>query len=327
MAKFFTPKIWFLAALFVSGSQISASAESPGIVIEHDGVLEHDWLRSAKRIVFLGDSITHAGHYICHLETQFRLQHSGKAPEMINLGLQSETCSGLSEPDHPFPRPDVHERLQRALEKTKPDVVVACYGMNDGIYSPFGETRFAAYQHGINRLIEKVQASGAKLILMTPPAFDPLPLRKQGKLLPLGSKKYSWFAIYAGYDDVLARYAQWIMQQADRVDMVIDLHTPMNAYLRKKQATDADFTLSPDGVHLNEEGHQVLSTAILSAWGMGEPLRMPPKMLKLVEQRQRLLHLAWLSHVRHLRPDVEPGLPLEEAGCKAEEIERLIQSF
>src|SRR5205823_282816 len=99
----------------------------------------------------------------------------------------------LSEPDHPFPRPDVHERLERVLAKTKPDIVVAAYGMNDGIYYPFSKFRFVAYQQGINKLIDKVKAAGAKLVLLTPSMFDPLPLKKSGKLLPKGEKKYAWF--------------------------------------------------------------------------------------------------------------------------------------
>ena len=66
---------------------------------------------TAKRILFMGDSITHAGHYIALIETQLRM-NGQVVPEMINLGLPSETACGLSEPDHPFPRPDVHERLE-----------------------------------------------------------------------------------------------------------------------------------------------------------------------------------------------------------------------
>src|SRR5579872_6429319 len=66
-------------------------------------------LESAHRVVFLGDSITHAGGYVALIEAQLRLQNPGHVPEIINLGLPSETCSGLSEPEHPFPRPDVHE--------------------------------------------------------------------------------------------------------------------------------------------------------------------------------------------------------------------------
>ncbi|NOY43627.1 MAG: SGNH/GDSL hydrolase family protein [Planctomycetes bacterium] len=313
MTNFQNTSIWFLVvALFVHGSAISVNAEPPG------------FLKSAERIVFLGDSITYAGHYVSQLETQFRLRRSGRSPEMINLGLPSETCSGLSEPDHPYPRPNIHERLQRALDKTKPDVVVACYGMNDGIYYPFSKQRFATYQDGINRLIKTVRASDARIILLTPPAFDPLPQLKQGKLQPVDAEKYAWFSIYEGYDEVMERYAKWIMQQANQVDMVIDLHTPMNAYLKKRRTADPDFTFSPDGIHANEEGHQVISAAILSAWGMGEPHQPPPTMLALVENRQRLLRDAWLSHVRHLRPDVQAGLPLEEAKRKAKEIESSI---
>lgn len=58
---------------------------------------------------------------------------------LLNLGLSSETASGLSEPTHPFPRPDVKTRIDRISEKTKPDVEFICYGMNDGIYHPQSE--------------------------------------------------------------------------------------------------------------------------------------------------------------------------------------------
>ena len=283
-------------------------------------------LSSRKKILFLGDSITAAGHYIAFLEAQVRLDDPKSVPQLINLGLPSETCSGLSEPDHPFPRPDVHERLDRALEKVKPDVVFACYGMNDGIYYPFSKERFAAYQDGINRLIKKVKAHGAKLVLMTPPAFDPLPLKKKGKLLPAGADKYAWFSIYEGYDDVLKRYAAWIMEQRGRVDLVIDLHTPVNAYVAKKRKSDPDFTMSPDGVHVNGEGHRVLARAILAALGIEEHAS-DAALANLVEQRQRLLHDAWLSYVGHKRPGMKPGLPLDEAKAAAEKLDKQISSL
>ena len=72
----------------------------------------------SKRVVFLGDSITHAGGFIVYLEAELIARGLEPRPEMINLGLPSETCSGLSEPIHPFPRPNVHERLDRALART-----------------------------------------------------------------------------------------------------------------------------------------------------------------------------------------------------------------
>lgn len=279
---------------------------------------------TAKRILFLGDSITHAGGYVSWIETQLRLQGVQPLPELINIGLGSETCSGLSEPDHPFPRPDVHDRLQRALAKVKPDVVVACYGMNDGIYHPFSEERFEAYQDGINRLISTVHDAGAKLILMTPPPFDPVPLRGTGKLKPAGADRYAYFAIYENYDDVLRRYAKWIMQQNDRVEMVIDLHTPFVDVLKQTRTRDPQFTLSPDGIHPNAAGHRLLGEAILQAWGVPSTTEPDPELLKLVTQRMKLLHDAWLTHVGHKRPGVKPGLPLDTATTKAAELERRI---
>ena len=274
----------------------------------------------AKRILFLGDSITHAGHYISLIEAHVLQQHDQPAPEMINLGLPSETCSGLSEPEHPFPRPNVHERIDRALDKLKPDVVVACYGMNDGIYYPFAEDRFAAYQAGVNGIIKKTHDSGAKLILMTPPAFDPLPLRKKNKLLPAGAKEYSWKQIYEDYDDVLRRYAHWVMQQRDRVAMVIDLHGPVTRYVAEKRQSDSQFTMSPDGVHVNQEGHAVLADAILDAWGAKNRSQPDAELLNLVSRRQKLMHNAWLSEVGHKRPGVKPGKPIVEAKGEAADL-------
>ena len=91
---------------------------------------------SASRIVFLGDSITHSGQYIEFVETVL-LANTDKHYEILDLGLSSETVSGLSEEGHAggkFPRPDLHERLDRVLATTKPELVIACYGMNCGIY-------------------------------------------------------------------------------------------------------------------------------------------------------------------------------------------------
>src|SRR6188768_1324030 len=91
-----------------------------------------DLLRDKSRVVFLGDSNTFVGRFIAYLEAYQRIHNSDCKTEFINLGLPSETVSGLSEPDHPYPRPNVHDRVDKALELTKPDVVVICYGMNDG---------------------------------------------------------------------------------------------------------------------------------------------------------------------------------------------------
>ncbi len=275
----------------------------------------------ARRILFLGDSITAAGGFVNMIELQLRLHGVESLPEMVNAGLPSETCTGLSEPDHPFPRPDVHERLDRALAAAKPDVVVACYGMNDGIYFPFSEERFQKYQEGINRLIEKVHASGAKLVLMTPPPFDAMPLKAAGKLLPAGQEKYAWFAVYENYDQVIQKYGQWLLAQKDRSEMVIDLYTPSMDFWKQQREKDPDFTVAPDGVHCNSEGHRTIAEAILKAWGVESWRPVSSEMLQLANQKGTILHDSWLSRIGHKRPGTAEGLPLEKALEKAAEID------
>lgn len=106
---------------------------------------------SVKKIVFLGNSITYSGQYVDYVETYLRLSYPDREWDFINIGLPSETVSGLSEEGHAdgkFPRPDLHERLDRVLNELKPDLIFANYGMNDGIYLPFDEERFKAYQLG-----------------------------------------------------------------------------------------------------------------------------------------------------------------------------------
>lgn len=266
------------------------------------------------KVLFLGDSITNAGHYISLIETE--LLREGRDPasfELINLGLSSEGVTGLTEPKHPFPRPNLQERLDRVLEKANPDLVFACYGMNDGIYHPFSEERFAAYQKGINTLIEKVNATGAPLILLTPPPFDPLPLRTSGKLQPAGAPAYNWVEVYENYDtEVLARYSDWILAQKDRVAAVIDLRTPILDAVNERRKSDPTYTLSTDGVHLNAEGHKLIAKGIFSALGRDPTVfdTLDPAALAKVHARQTILHDAWLTHVGHLRPQTKVGLPL-----------------
>ena len=218
--------------------------------------------------------------------------------------------SGLSEEGHAggqFPRPDLHERLARVLARTKPDVVIACYGMNDGIYLPYSDERFQKFKDGILWLRQQVSESGAKLIHMTPPTFDEL---KGG---------------HPGYSQTLDRYAEWLMAQRAAGWDVIDLHGPMNRYLSEHRKLDPDFFLAGDGVHANEIGHWIMARQLLLHLGAKDltdvdsakaMLATHPDgegLLKLVEQRQRTLKDAWLTATGHQRPGMSKGLPLDQA--------------
>jgi lysophospholipase L1-like esterase len=285
---------------------------------------------AVNRIVFLGDSITFSGGFIVQIEAAVLAQHPDRQIEFLNLGLPSETVSGLSEPGHAggqFPRPDLHERLQRVLDATRPDLVVACYGMNDGIYYPFSEERFARFRDGIERLRTAVESTGAKLIHLTPAVFDPLPIAD--RLLPEGLAAYP--QPYAGYDEVLGKYSEWLLSRRAAGWEVLDVHASVRRALEVRRRSDAHFTYAKDGVHPNEAGQVEIARPLALAWGLrlptpdagqtaapgpGEPStqsEVTEDVLELVRRKQDVLKLAWLSATRHLRPGIADGLPLEEA--------------
>jgi lysophospholipase L1-like esterase len=222
-------------------------------------------LANVNRIVFLGDSITYGGQYVDYVNAYLVTRYPDRKIELLDLGLPSETVSGLSEPGHAggkFPRPCLHERLARLLPKAKADLYVACYGMNDGIYHPLGDERFKAFQDGIRRMADAVTAAKARLLILTPPTFDPLPLK--GRTLPAGLDVYP--KPYEKYDDVLARYGEWLLEQRAKGWAVADIHGPMARHLAERRKEKPGFILAGDGVHANATGHMLMAEAVLDAW-------------------------------------------------------------
>lgn len=276
---------------------------------------------NVKRILFLGNSITYKGQYVAYIEAYLALRYPEKQFEFINVGLPSETVSGLSEPNHAdgrFARPDLHERLKRILQQTKPDLVFACYGMNDGIYLPFDESRFQKFKQGINWLHNQVSKSGAAIIHLAPPLFDK----------PNGQ----------AYANVLAIYTEWLVScRYTKQWNVIDIHWPMKKHLENKRQVDANFVYAPDGVHPNETGHWMMAKQILLFLGESQVAKYEDavssisefpngaSVLKLIEERQTILKDAWLTAIGHKRPEMKIGLPLQEAQQKANEITLQLQ--
>ena len=215
-----------------------------------------------RKILFLGDSNTYAGLYIVYLEGYLRTRFPDEPWELLNLGLPSETVSGLSEPDHPYPRPDVHERVDRALARTRPDIVFVCYGMNDGIYYPFSDERLAQYKLGIESLVKKIEKTGARAVLMSPAPFDGAPIAKN--LLPANAPKFSWMKPYEKYDaDVLRKYSDYLLEWRKKDYLVIDAHAAMHRFLKAMRAKEPAYKVSGDGIHPNPTGHAVIAFEIL----------------------------------------------------------------
>jgi len=215
------------------------------------------------RIVCLGDSITWAGHWVDLLASLIAVRRPATPVEVLNLGLPSETVSGLSEDGHAggaFPRPVLRERLGRVLERTRPDSVIACYGMNDGIYLPFDSARFTAYRKGIDGLERAVRDAGARFHLLTPPVFD----QRRGAA-----------GASFDYDTVLDRYAHWLRSR--RGTRAVDTRTGILRHLAIRRRTNPEAHLAPDGVHLLPFGHWFVAEGAFKALALpaaAEPVEL-----------------------------------------------------
>ena len=270
-------------------------------------------LLAAKRVAILGDSVTHGGAWVADLTAW--MERQGTGAEVINVGLPSETVSGLSEEGHAggkFPRPDLAERLDRVLRLVRPDVVIACYGMNCGIYQPLDESRFAKFREGIQRLHDAAEKSGATIIHLTPPVYDQRP-DKPG---PAGT---------VDYDAVLDAYSQWLLSKRADGWKVIDVHGPMRKWLAAKREQEPTAVFSPDAVHPNDAGHWAICRAVLAGLGdersaaADSPTALTA-FLPEVTARMKLLRDAYLAAAGHVRPGMAPGLPIGEAEAKARDI-------
>ena len=265
-------------------------------------------MMAEERVLILGDSITYGGGWATRVEARLRSAPTFAEAAIVNLGLPSETVSGLSEPNHAdgkFPRPDLHERLARVLTAFKPTLVLSCYGMNDGIYLPLDATRQAAFAQGYGKLHQAVLALGARHIAITPPLFDAD--HPPGK---------------ARYDEVLDAQAAWLTEQRTAGWEVIDPRPALRAAVAATKQADSTFVYAKDTVHPGEIGHRLFAEALLPDLGrvlaLPEPV-MPisPAALAILRKRHDLLKDAWLTATGHRRPGMTVGVPLPKAEADA----------
>lgn len=277
----------------------------------------------ATKILFLGNSITYSGQYISYIEAYLTLKHPERKIEFINVGLPSETVSGLSEPNHAqgkFPRPNLKERLHRILSKVKPNLVFANYGINDGIYLPYDDERFQKFKDGILYMHDEVIKTGASIIHLTPPVYD-------GPNAEV-------------YDNVMDIYSYWLLSRRFTLDWkIIDIHAPMKKQLQNHRIHIPKFTFAADGVHPNKEGHWVMAQQVLlslgeknaSMYGTIEEaiasFENGENVLALIEKKQAITKDAWLSVIGHERPGMAQGMSLKEMQLEKNQLEKQLEKL
>lgn len=212
-------------------------------------------LRKGLTIACLGDSITATKDgYVQLLQDYVDTNHPDLDLTFLNWGKSSETITGLTEKDHPGPRPYLFDRLNDLWENIPVDIVFFCYGINCGIYGKPSPALFDSYTIGIYSFLEKVKQKGAKTVLLTPPPLI-LEAVTDDKITP--QTDFGYKKPYPQYqEEVLQEFSKIIMRiKHDTLLGTIDIHTPL---LNHK-----DKCYSEDPIHPNKNGHQLITNTIV----------------------------------------------------------------
>lgn len=262
------------------------------------------------RIALLGDSIPYSGQWPALVESALRQAPAYRNAEIVSMALPSETVSGLSEPGHAggaFPRPCLHDRLDSILSKYRPTLVIACYGMNDGMMQPFSESNFQAFKTGMERLKQRVEKAGAEFIAITPPLYMADTPEKDA----------------ARYNQVLDTYAAWLVNRKKDGWKVADMRPELIRQIREAKKRNPQFVYAGDGVHPGQEGHFMIARAV---WPPLASILQAPSRIRFPEgdnfrkalERHNLYKLAWLTETGHQRPGIPTGVPVSVLPCLRE---------
>jgi lysophospholipase L1-like esterase len=210
-------------------------------------------LKDGDCIVFLGDSITHQCLYTQYVEDYFYTRFPKKRLRLHNAGVGGSRAW------------DANFRFDRDVAAYHPKYVTVLLGMNDGRYAEYFDDVFNSYQEEMNQLLQKIDACGARAILMTPTMFDARAKRMQPPGGFMGEKAVTF------YNSTLAYYGTWLRDTASERGLgFVDMWGPLNEITLKQRRKDPTFTMIKDSVHPDPPGQVVMAAAIIEDLSMPE---------------------------------------------------------
>tara|TARA_R110002049_G_scaffold4601_1_gene31675 strand:- start:63267 stop:64691 length:1425 start_codon:yes stop_codon:yes gene_type:complete len=210
--------------------------------------------QDGETVVFLGDSITHQCMYTQYIEDFFYTRYPDRRIKFHNAGVSGDKAS------------DALVRFDEDVAAYHPDYVTILLGMNDGKYEDFSAETFAEYETGMLQLIERIEAIGAKPIVLSPTMFDhgQVKRRQDDETWRFGSRSFS-----PHYNALMAFYGGWLLEQsANRNIPFVNLWGPLNEHTIAQRRIDPDFTLVADAIHPQGAGQMVMAFELLSQLGV-----------------------------------------------------------
>lgn len=190
-----------------------------------------------KKIIFFGDSITQMGIKPGGYVDLIKKSLDSSKYEVIGAGVGGNKIY------------DLYLRLEDDVLNKKPDLVVIYIGVNDVWHKQTSHTgtdldKFVKFYQA---LINKIQATGAKVVIVTPAT--------------IGEKKNGANEMDAELD----KFSEAIRQVAAKNKLpLVDLRKMFTAYDLANNPDDAaKGILTVDGVHLNPTGNKTLADTLL----------------------------------------------------------------
>lgn len=232
------------------------------------------------RVVFLGDSITHANDYISRIVDYYHQNLSDRKVSFYNCGVSGGSLRTLL------------TIFDQDIAVHKPTHAVIMIGINDSARYllsdlPRGKERydrmlwaFNAYKERLSTICQKLEALGCEIILCTQTPYD----EYQESDVPTLKGGFTLLSAYAEYVRSFAK---------EKGYKLCDYHT----YISKVAQSDA--VIRPDRVHPNELGHYHMAKCFLEFQGydIGEYKDIPEY---LSEWRNRVSELRDIHAAEYL---------------------------
>ncbi|MEQ8791577.1 MAG: SGNH/GDSL hydrolase family protein [Pirellulaceae bacterium] len=208
-------------------------------------------LRDGDRVVLLGGTFIERMQMYGYVETALTALHPDKDITFRNLGWSGDEVSGVARAV--FGNTDNgYKRLIDDLVAAKPTVILVAYGANEAYRGPEQLEQFSA---GLNRLLDRLGETPARLVLLTP-------LRHENLGAPLPPP--------AQYNQSVAVYRDAILNLAESRKLpVLDLYSLISGDDASPAPIDR---LTDNGLHLSGYGYWRAAQHIAQELG-----REPPK--------------------------------------------------
>ena len=237
------------------------------IGVNGTSALSNTCFRSNDRVVFIGDSITHAGMFHTYIQAFYATRFPEKNVIIYNLGIAGDTAKGAVE------RCSVDEKglWESDVRSYKPTTAVVMLGMNDASNSIFNdalssqeleeksERRIQWFEDNYAKIIDRLEILQIKPIRLVKSS----PYDQTMKNLDAKKNLYNFGF---GKNDLIRRMAAEVIDaEADKRKIeTIDFNTPMIQYNQVKQKFDPAFSIiGLDRVHPGVQGHMFMAYLFL----------------------------------------------------------------